>query len=172
MNKLVKGSIAGAAGIALLLGGAGTLALWNDTTGIDDVAVSAGNLTLESDPAAAWDSPAIAEWVPGDTFTYTDNLTIVATGDNIEATLSVDETSISGHAELKSVLDFSLTADISAYASGIAADPINGTYEISAPGTYNVPVTVTVTFNELSDNTTQNQDVDLANLAFKLVQHL
>ena len=29
MNKLVKGSIAGAAGIALLLGGAGTFALWN-----------------------------------------------------------------------------------------------------------------------------------------------
>ena len=31
MNKLVKGSIAGAAGIILLMGGAGSLAYWNDS---------------------------------------------------------------------------------------------------------------------------------------------
>ena len=39
MNKLVKGSIAGAAGIALLLGGAGTLALWNADAYIANTAI-------------------------------------------------------------------------------------------------------------------------------------
>ena len=46
MNKLVKGAVAGAAGIALLLGGAGTFALWNASTNVSTGSISTGTLAF------------------------------------------------------------------------------------------------------------------------------
>ena len=54
MNKLLKGSIAGAAGIALLLGGAGTFALWNDTAAASGGTVQSGNLSVVLNGSPAW----------------------------------------------------------------------------------------------------------------------
>jgi alternate signal-mediated exported protein len=171
MNKLVKGSIAGAAGIALLLGGAGTLALWNDSADIADTTINSGTLTLtESATSPAWTGPSTI--VPGDTVTYDSQVTVTAAGDNINATLSVDESSITGgDAELLADLDIAMTADLTGL-TGIAAGTAAGTYDITAPGTYVIPVSVTVVFDELSDNDTKSQSVDLTGLAFDLQQYL
>ena len=44
MNKTFSGSIAGAAGIALLLGGAGTFAQWNSSAAVAGTSITAGVL--------------------------------------------------------------------------------------------------------------------------------
>src|SRR6188474_1998822 len=82
MNKLTKGTIAGAAGIALLLGGAGTFALWNDTADIAGGTISSGELSIDATTAGVWQDvsfdktppvvidPATFLMVPGDTVEY------------------------------------------------------------------------------------------------------
>lgn len=169
MNKLVKGSIAGAAGIALLLGGAGTLALWNDNAAITGVTVNSGSLSLEETAATtpAWLGPATM--VPGDVATYTTELTITVVGDTLQSTLSLDEGSLAGGVELPADLDVSFVAT---HAS-LTYDSVTGTYEVPAgPGTYVVPVTVTVTFDSTSVNATQGESVSLSGAEFLLDQHL
>lgn len=100
MNKLVKGSIAGAAGIALLLGGAGTLALWNADAQLDSTTIESGTMTIATNAAAAAeyaDGNAVTATsliVPGDVITITQPITIAATGDNLEANLSVDTSAL------------------------------------------------------------------------------
>lgn len=102
MNKLTKASIAGAAGFALLLGGAGTLAAWNTSTSVNAGVITAGSLSL-SQPATVGDG-----WMsgttpidinnfavsPGDTLTYTKTLKVNAVGDNLKARLAIDTTAI------------------------------------------------------------------------------
>jgi alternate signal-mediated exported protein len=168
MNKLVKGSIAGAAGIALLLGGAGTLALWNATADIDGVTVTSGSLTLaETATSPDWTGPTTM--VPGDVATYTTELTITVVGDTLKSTLSLDEGSLSGGAELPADLAVSFVATHASLTAGTVA----GTYEVPAgPGTYVVPVVVTVTFDSNSDNSTQGESVTLTGAEFVLNQHL
>jgi len=174
MNKLVKGSIAGAAGIALLLGGAGTLALWNDSSSIADSTVKSGQLTLDS-TAGTWNTnPAL--WVPGDSFEYTTTLAIVATGDNLDATLSVDEGSISSSSsELLAALDIDVVP-VGALPAGITAN-LDGTFAVAAQtaGTYSLPVKVTVTFpstvGDVVGDEAQDETVNLAALAFVLQQN-
>jgi len=111
MNKLVTGSIAGAAGIALLLGGAGTLALWNDSATASGGNVQSGALTVALAGTPVWKdiSPDSADtsWspvavgstpadrlVPGDTVTLTQRVDVTATGKNLQAELSFDPKTI------------------------------------------------------------------------------
>jgi len=106
MNKLLKGSIAGAAGIALLLGGAGTFALWNDSAAASGGTVQSGALSVALKGSAAWKdisadavggttwAPATDKLVPGDTVTYTQQVDVTATGKNLKANLSFDPTTV------------------------------------------------------------------------------
>src|SRR5688572_24467850 len=82
MNKMVKGSVAGATGIVLLMGGFGTYALWSDSATVPGGNVTSGTLNIESGGAATWkdlstDSvsttwdPAKDKMVPGDTIEMT-----------------------------------------------------------------------------------------------------
>ncbi|WP_104083128.1 alternate-type signal peptide domain-containing protein [Cryobacterium sp. Y11] len=96
MNKLLTGSIAGAAGIALLLGGAGTFALWNSEASIVGGTINAGTLTVAAGDGVWADQNgkiAIADYliVPGDTLTYKTVLDVKAEGDNIMARLTVGD---------------------------------------------------------------------------------
>jgi alternate signal-mediated exported protein len=176
MNKFLKGSIAAAAGLVLLLGGAGTFALWSQSTTVADHAVASGNLTLASTGGAWNTNPAL--WVPGDSFTYTTTLTLTATGDNLKAWLTVDKGSIATSATpsvadtaLAAALDVSLTVTPTA---GVAATTTAGQYDVTPKaGTYSVPVTVTVTFpSAVAGTTAQGGTVNLHNIAFALNQHL
>src|SRR5699024_1312147 len=67
MNKFAKGSVAAGAGLVLLLGGAGTLAYWNDSAELANGSIHAVNLKLEADndllAASIAEQPAL--WVSG-----------------------------------------------------------------------------------------------------------
>src|SRR5690606_22056841 len=154
----------GAAGIALLLGGAGTLAYWNSSATLADVSITSGTLTVAS-AGGNW-STSPAKWVPGDTFTYSDTLTINATGDNLKAELTIDPASITGDADLKGALVTTMTAA----GSGVTANGANKyTVTPNTGSALSVGVTVTVTFpSSISGTTAQNQSVNLNALSFNL----
>ncbi|GAB3118958.1 alternate-type signal peptide domain-containing protein [Glaciibacter psychrotolerans] len=148
MNKLLKGSLAGAAGIALLLGGAGTFASWNDTAGVTGGTIVAGNLKLIDSTTGTWTvshdggAPAaianIATFraVPGDVLTYSSSVKVVATGDNLVATLSLSATSVTptvttNAADIALAAYLTKNATITATGTGITAIGSTGTYKIT-----------------------------------------
>jgi alternate signal-mediated exported protein len=88
MNKIVIGSIAASAGMALLLSGAGTFAVWNSNTSTELSGIATGTLTLDPDTAGTWAAGTPELWVPGDRSNYTESYTITGSGDELAATLS------------------------------------------------------------------------------------
>lgn len=96
MNKMTKGAIATAAGALLLVGGGGTLAVWNIQQDAEAGIVASGDLNLVAEKGvwtvAGQSTPidiSTYKIVPGDTLTYTQNVDITLDGDNISAQLSV-----------------------------------------------------------------------------------
>jgi alternate signal-mediated exported protein len=96
MNKMTKGAIATGIGVALLLGGGGTLALWSDSEKSNADPIAAGNLDLELPAPGTWSSnmtgniKSISTYhvVPGEQLTYRQFLTPILVGDRVEATLT------------------------------------------------------------------------------------
>ena len=93
MNKTIKGSIAGATGIALLMGGFGTYALWSDSENLAQSSVSSGVLTIDRNNDGAYANPSNLSdpsWeagdlmVPGDVVTYTETFALSGTGKNLQ----------------------------------------------------------------------------------------
>jgi alternate signal-mediated exported protein len=160
MNKLVKGSIAGAAGIALLLGGLGSFALWTDSTTVTAGAVSSGELRIvKPETTGAWkftNGPTLSNTsviVPGDTVTYTDTFTVKAKGDRLRAKLTVNA------GELVSTISGATAASsFVVMGEGAVVDPVNKNVYTFGHGTYEVIVKVTVKFSaETTGLTGQNQ---------------
>jgi alternate signal-mediated exported protein len=93
MNKLTKAGISTAAAVALLMGGAGTLAYWNDSAGLDGAAtITAGTLNVTATDNGAWAGITnIADYriVPGDTITFTQEITVTAEGNALVANLAL-----------------------------------------------------------------------------------
>ncbi|GAA0992975.1 alternate-type signal peptide domain-containing protein [Subtercola frigoramans] len=160
MNRLVKGAIAGAAGIALLLGGAGTFAYWNSSATISGGTIVAGNLVVsDPGPAGVWtinggSTPIVLagyKIVPGDVLTYTKTMHIVATGDNLVATLGLGAASI--QASTAAAPDVALAAYLTKGAvltdSGTGITGASPSYTIT-PGAVgiaqDVVTVVTITF--------------------------
>ncbi|MCF8589974.1 alternate-type signal peptide domain-containing protein [Gordonia liuliyuniae] len=102
MNRKTKGALAVGAGAIILLGGAGSFALWSDTEDIAGGNITAGDFGLDCGTDGAWTDksptmnggtavdPAADLMVPGDIWEYAGNCTVKATGKNIAATLGVD----------------------------------------------------------------------------------
>ncbi|GAA2015813.1 alternate-type signal peptide domain-containing protein [Microbacterium ulmi] len=177
MNKFVKGAIASAAGGALLLGGAGTFALWNDTLpGQDAGVITAGTLQF-TDPQSVtgkwWDvSPDAREeeelvignfvMVPGDVLEYRGNVELTATGNNLQAILSVVPGSIGGSADLD--------------ALGIEVEFVNGDeIDYVNPGgstTLSHPFTLRVSWDKEAVDGAEGQGatIGLSGITFKLTQ--
>ena len=173
MNKFTKGAIATGAGIVLLLGGAGTFAYWNDSADIAAGDIESGTLSLTAG-ANGWedqDGDTIADInsfliVPGDVLTFTGAYTIDATGNNLLATLDVDDTDFL--ADLPSDLVGKLSVNFS-------VDAVAGPAEITSTedgDVVSVVVTVTFPFGGTVDNSTQGETVDLSALDITLTQHL
>ena len=75
MNKFAKGSLAAGAGLVLLLGGAGTLAYWNDSAELEGGTIEAGSMTFSADTTVTASS---SETLPGgarvsDSFSHPEN---------------------------------------------------------------------------------------------------
>lgn len=173
MNKATKGAIAaGAAGI-LLVGGAGTFALWSDSDAVDAGTVSTGVLSLSVNPAGVW-SEDLSTIVPGDTLTYTTTVTVNATGDNLTGELEIDETSF--NAAFGALAADYVTASVTHDAvdgAGLLVDDVNAnlmTFAESATA-YTFDVTITVDFpTNTPDLEDQGLDLDLPALALTLDQ--
>lgn len=100
MKKTTKGTIAIAAAITLLLGGAGSLAYWQESATISAVPIATGQLHVTTQPgtwavkrnataAAQQIDPATFKMVPGDIVTYTVPFSTLADGTNLAATATV-----------------------------------------------------------------------------------
>jgi alternate signal-mediated exported protein len=180
MNKLTKGAIATAAGIALLLGGAGTFALWNGATTIAGGTIQTGSLSIAKTGNATWADtsttkngtsafdPSTQALVPGDTVTLTQQVTLTTTGKNLKANFTFDPTSITTDPAAAAVLSETLAATPVA-ATGAATLTQVGTSNVYTvtPGsaaTTVVNVVFTVTFDP---NTTGNTAQSLSS-ALKL----
>ncbi|HRN30028.1 MAG TPA: alternate-type signal peptide domain-containing protein [Terrimesophilobacter sp.] len=170
MNKLTKASIAGAAGIALLLGGAGTLAVWNDTATIEVGDIQSGTLTITGS-VGEWDNEWDL-WVPGDVATYEGQLTIEATGDNLEALLTVDTTGLvdGGNTEFADALEVTFTVDTT-HTAVTGSGPYT---VVDDPAPIVLDVTVTVEFpgDSVDGLEGQDQTVDLDAISFVLTQQV
>lgn len=102
MHKAAKGAIAVAAGAALLMGGAGTLAYWQDSATIDAATVTTGELDVSVGTGCQWTvthkgagSKTLASttgfrMVPGDTVTCKVDFTTKSVGDNLKADAKID----------------------------------------------------------------------------------
>lgn len=171
MNKTTKGALAAATAAALLVGGAGTLAFWSDSDNVDAGTIAAGELSLA--PAAAsptWtdthDGATISDIasfrvVPGDNLVYEAAFTVNAEGDNLDATLDIDEASVSGALLDESSVDVAVT---DASGSPIAA---------ITPAQDGETITATVTFDfpyAAATNVSQQQAADLSGIRLALTQ--
>ena len=162
MNKMMKGSIAGATGVALLMGGFGTYALWTDSENLAENHVQSGVLTIDT-AAGAYDDTrtgATNDWtagdlmVPGDVISYTQTFTVAGTGKNLEGTIDLDVEALDS--------TFStLQYDVDVVASGAGATDITkdsatsfsfvdpfGTATLTATVTYTLPGTTTGTVDQ------------------------
>ena len=98
MHTTTKGLAAAGAAAALLLGGAGTLAFWNDAATVAGGSISTGTLGIDAGSCAAtWTyangsaaGQAVTQGiVPGDAVTKQCTFTIAATGDHLSASPTV-----------------------------------------------------------------------------------
>ncbi|MEW1982393.1 alternate-type signal peptide domain-containing protein [Citricoccus sp. NPDC079358] len=95
MKKMTKGAIVTGLGVALLLGGGGTLAVWNDSVESNAGTLASGNLDLEAKPGV-WtngqgEKITVESYrvVPGEMLTYTQVVNPTLDGDKLQATLEV-----------------------------------------------------------------------------------
>ncbi|GAA3950871.1 alternate-type signal peptide domain-containing protein [Gordonia caeni] len=106
MNKKTKGALAAAAGAAILVGGAGTMAAWNDNASLGSGTVSAGTLNIDQVGTGTWHwdnpdgevfTPGSDLLVPGDSVVYVGKYKISAAGTNLKATLTPEIGGVTGN---------------------------------------------------------------------------
>jgi alternate signal-mediated exported protein len=184
MNKLVKGAIAGAAGVALLLGGAGTFALWNSSIGVASGTIATGTLAFGTATGATWTdnspgaltttfNPATQKIVPGDVVALAQNITVTATGKNLVAQLAYLPSSVAIPADLVGKITPTITVT---KVSGDATITGNGTstpYTITptSGGVTTLSVVISFAFDKTTAGVVgQGESVDLSGASFTLTQ--
>jgi alternate signal-mediated exported protein len=153
MKKMTKGAIVTGLGVALLLGGGGTLAVWNDSAVSQAGPVVSGDLDLKDPEAGVWTDAAgtpvtIASYkvVPGDTLTYTQTVTPILDGDKLNAKLTV-----TGVEALKAQESKNITI-----SDPVLTNTANGTVKpdtVLTKADSNKPVTAKTTFTFSKDAT-------------------
>lgn len=183
MKKVLKASLAAGAAGALLLGGAGTFALWQGTGTIGAGTVTTGHLTLSTAAPGTWTDispdvlpanatfdPATAHIVPGDTVKFSQTVTISADGKNLKGALTVGTLGA-----IPVALQDDVTVTLAATATGPNVSVAGDVVSFTAPGSYAVPVTITVAFKKgtAAGDTfpaTMDKAIDLNTLALTLNQ--
>lgn len=157
MNTSVKGAVAAVAAAILLMGGAGTLAYWSDSVELPGGSVQSGELKLENATCdAGWKYAAgaasagdpVVLFVPGDVVSKECTFDIVATGDNLSATLTVPDTAEFGTLAPAAP---SFSADVVATYKDADGNPLPATITEADDG--QVTATITVTFPFGTDET-------------------
>jgi alternate signal-mediated exported protein len=198
MNKLTKAAIAGSVGVALLLGGAGTLATWNSSSNVSGGTIVSGNLAVGNAAAGSWSvahltagsstvygtatpitSLATFKASPGDKLTYTTTMSITASGDNLAASLALAPGAITATTSTpaNTALAGALTsaAAVSLSGAGITGTAPNytitpATAGVSSTATVTATVTYPLSTTAGAENTSMNGSVDFAGMAVSLTQ--
>ncbi|MGG7103198.1 alternate-type signal peptide domain-containing protein [Rhodococcus sp. 24CO] len=186
MKKQTKGAIAAAAAVALLLGGAGSLAMWSDSEVVGGGAITAGTLQLAPCAPVAgtgWQSTFptvkpiadITAWriVPTEVLTFDCTTSITADGDRLAATIAADASTITAGTTAApgataNQLKDNITATTVVTVGGTpvtAASPLT-----EADNGKPVTVKVTLTFADVQLLVAQGASINLSNLAIKLQQ--
>ncbi|MEJ9078037.1 MULTISPECIES: alternate-type signal peptide domain-containing protein [Gordonia] len=182
MNRKTKGALAIGAGVIILLGGAGSLALWGDEAPVGGSDVTTGDLDLSCGAAGAWTDisadipgnpsavPAGALMVPGDVWEYKNDCTVVAKGKNMHAQLSVDNSSVPG----STITDPACGGSCVTFANTVAIGT-GGAVTTPPPITVNdgdtLHVSVKVTFNAATPNRVGvNTALNVSGMLIKLDQ--
>lgn len=171
MNKTVKGSIAGAAGVALLMGSFGTYAVWSDQETLPGGTVTSGELDIAAG-AVTWEDVSVAgpkRWqpgdllVPGDMITRTQTFTIKGTGENLRGTIALGgwDVDSGGFGDLLDV-DVEVTSSDAVKVAKVDNTP--GDFTFAAPfGEATLTAVVTYAFTE--DATAQEAQGATATIA-------
>jgi alternate signal-mediated exported protein len=177
MNKMVKGSVAGAAGVALLMGSFGTFALWQDEVGVEGSSITSGKLDItpgvtqwadESEKAARNWSTTNALVVPGDTITRTQTFVVEATGANMMGELAFDAGDV---VEGDFGDDIEVTVDVQ--APGLTEEAADARWSFDAPLGSPVTVTTKVTYkfeHSATAEATQSATATMEDSTFTLTQ--
>jgi len=168
-----------AAGTALLLGGAGTLAYWSTEQALTAGAVESGDLNLTIDPAAGdWtlqgavgsalpiDPADIAavRIVPGDVLTLVQPVEVLLEGDTLAADLTVNTDDLGVGGALAGLVDVDLQI------TGLQPTATN-TYRLTSATDGALEATVTITFDSATANREGvNTPLNLNNVVFTLTQ--
>jgi alternate signal-mediated exported protein len=100
MNKMTKGALATGLGVALLVGGGGTLAVWNTTAQAEAGTIKSGNLHLTATPGTWTNShnkemtlEELAKYkvVPGDKLTFTQPVAVTLEGELMKAKIAATD---------------------------------------------------------------------------------
>ena len=160
MNKPTKGALAAGAAVLLLLGGGGSLAVWTESQSVTGTNLDTGELDLLDADCGEWlletgvnTTQALLAGdllVPGDVLTKVCTFTIQATGENLEATVSVTNPTFSGTGG-------DLNGNLNASVSGLTVGGSPATSFTDADDGEELSVTLQVTFDELAGNLTQDQ---------------
>jgi alternate signal-mediated exported protein len=175
MNTMIKGSIAGATGIALLMGGFGTYAMWSDSENLAANGVQSGELDIatsagvydDANSAAANDWTATDKMVPGDKVTYTQTFTVKGSGKNLTGTIAYVKPSLTN-----TFTGLTHTVDITSSTADITAAGTAGTFTFAQPfGTATLTAKVTYTLPAgTGSQVDQNKAATLPAAAFTISQ--
>lgn len=192
MKKTTKASIATATGIALLLGGGGSLAYWNASANTGTATtIQAGTLTVTAVNSGQWTKSfnggtasnvtiGTVQMVPGDKLVYTQTFNVVANGQSLYFTITPTDPTL-GASTLNSRLTKTMSAptltsaDSSVALTGVTA----GVYKVvpaNGQGTAVVTVTWTIEWpfgtsaDITADNAAKSGTVSLTQGAVTLTQ--
>ncbi len=178
MNKTIKGVLAAGTASVLLVGGAGTLAYWNDSATVGGATFTAGDLKLDatSCASAGWTvtnsvtqttavafAPGSDKVVPGDVLKKTCTVGIVAVGKNLKADLGV-----TGGTSTASTMDsgsFSVVGDFKLGGQALSTITSANTGQSVA-----ATITVTVPRGTSVDNASKLKTINLADYTVTATQ--
>jgi len=170
-RSAVKGTIAAAAGVVVLLGGAGSFALWNaqgdfgaSSTGTGHLKATFGDTTWSDEtPGHEKDTVDIGTFklVPGDVLAGRTEITVDAVGDNLQLAASItdgDGTDLAA----------ALPSGVSVHTRLVdaAGDPVT---EVQT-GESTVYAEVGLQYDVNADNTGMDQEIDLSGVQVDLQQ--
>ena len=164
MNNTLKGALAGTAGIALLMGGFGSYALWSDSEDLAPSTVQSGELSIDTAPGSyddarttqvANDWAADAKMVPGDVITYTQTFTVTGSGKNLKGTIALAPAAMSPNSFGSGLTRTVEVTDTSSNTALSSTGPRS--FSFDAPfGTATLKAVVTYTF-DATGTTDQNK---------------
>lgn len=152
MSRITRGALALAAATVLCLGGAGSMAYWQDSAATDAAAFTMGELALDPVGTGEWTvgGEAVASAyraAPGDTLVFTQDFALVKEGDGLQAGLTLSPGAIVATPETFTAGEATLT--------GPVASTGPNEWTVTGSGTVSLSLAFTWSKGAAVDNSTQ-----------------